>query len=752
VTGDGAVRRGRATVVSLLLCALAVSGCGSVVTLEPPSLDGLTARTPGLQSTIVSPEGEVLAVLRREHREPVALSAMPQHLIHAVLTAEDRRFFDHGGVDARAVVRAFLRNTATGAIEQGGSTITQQLVGLLYEPAAGRTYDAKLTEVLLARELEQTRTKASILEEYLNTVYLGEGAYGVQAAADTYFRRDVGDLDVAQSALLAALIRAPSSLSPSDDPEAARWRRDDVLRRMADDGHLTEAERDAALAATIEVSERQPLPAVREPHLVDLVVRRLLADPSFGDSETERADRLYRGGLTIHTTVDLELQQLARDTLAAHLPGEDDPEAAVTVVEPGTGRVLAVTGNRAYEQLQFDLATQARRQPGSTFKTFVLTAAIAAGYHPEDRLDGAPGTIATDQGTWEVRNYERTDPGDVTLAGATRLSVNGAYARLGVELGIPRVAALARAMGVASPVPSDEPQITLGGGELGVTTWDMAAAFATLGNAGAHVPTTVVDRIEDADGEVVWLPDRTAQQVVGADVAYVTTGVLEGVVEAGTGLAARVPGWQVAGKTGTTSDYADAWFTGTTPVLSAAVWVGHLEGRIPLENVRGVRRVAGGTIPAEIFGDLMRAAHAGRDPVAFELDDTLWVDVEVDPDTGMRAAAWCPGERIRVPRVLAPTETCPEPPPPPPTPTAPTDPAPGPTTPDAPGATPSEGPTEPAEGGEPTPTPSPTPATPSPTPTSPSPAPTPATSPTPTPTPTDPAADEEPDEEPDGDG
>jgi membrane peptidoglycan carboxypeptidase len=709
-------RRGRWLGLALL-CALVVSGCGPVVTLELPTLAGLTPRTAGQQSTVVDPDGEVLAVLRREHREPVPLAAMPGHLVHAVLTAEDRRFFEHNGVDARAVARAFLRNTATGAIEQGGSTITQQLVGLLYEPAAGRTYDAKLTEVLLARELEQERTKASILEEYLNTVYLGEGAYGVQAASETYFRKDVGDLDVAESALLAAVIRAPSSLSPSEDPEAARWRRDDVLRRMAEDGYLTTRRRDAALDVPIDVEEREPLPAVREPHLVDLVVRQLLADPSFGATEADRADRLYRGGVTVHTTVDPQLQEIARSTLRDHLPGDDDPEAAVTVVDPSTGHVLAVTGNRSYDELQFDLATQARRQPGSTFKTFVLAAAIAAGHHPDERLDGRPGTIQTDQGTWEVRNYERTDPGDVSLAGATRLSVNTAYARLGVDVGIHRVAATARAMGVVSPVPPDEPQITLGGGELGVTTWDLAAGYATIANGGEHVPTTVVDRVEDADGEVVWRPDRRPRQALSPDVAYVTAGVLEGVVEAGTGLAARVPGWQVAGKTGTTSDHADAWFAGTTPALSAAVWVGHLEGRIPLEGVRGVRRVTGGSIPAEIFADLMRAAHEGREPVGFELDDRHWADVEIDPVTGLRAAEWCPGERVRVPRVLAPTETCPEPPPPPepeappapPTPAPEDDPAPPP---QVPAPAPEDDPTVPVA---PTPTPSaPTPNAPAP--------------------------------------
>jgi membrane peptidoglycan carboxypeptidase len=663
------VPRRPAPAVALLavLCLLA-SGCGALVTLELPTLAGLEPRTAGAGSTIVAPDGQTLAVLRREHREPIRLSEVPSHLVNAVLTAEDRRFFDHGGVDARAIARAFVRNTAAGEVQQGGSTITQQLVGLLYEPAQGRTYDAKLTEALLARELEETRSKASILEEYLNTVYLGEGAYGVQAAAETYFRKDVQDLDVAESALLAAIIRAPSSLAPTEHAEAAGWRRDDVLRRMAEDGLLTSAERDTALATPVEVSERAPLPAVREPHLVDLVVRTVLADPSFGATEAERADRLYRGRLTVHTTVDLELQQLARDTLARHLPDAEDPEAAVTLVDPATGHVLALTGNRTYDQLQFDLPSQGRRQPGSTFKTFVLAAAIAAGYHPDDPVDGRPGIIQTEQGTWEVRNYDRGDPGDVTLAGATRISVNAAFARLGVEVGTKRVAAVARGMGVVSPVPSQEPQISLGGGELGVTTWDLAAGYATIANAGVHVPTTVIDRIEDEDGEVVWRPNAVPQQALSPDVAYVTATVLEGVVEGGTGLAARVPGWQVAGKTGTTSDHADAWFAGTTPALAAAVWVGHVEGRIPLVGVRGVAQVTGGSIPAEIFADLMRAAHAGRDPVPFELGDEHWVEVEIDPVTGLRAAAWCPGETVTVPRVLVPSDTCPEPPPPPPAP------------------------------------------------------------------------------------
>ncbi len=670
-----AVRPSTRVLASLAMLALLSGACSSIVTLEAPSLGTVEARPDPLASRILAADGTQLAVLRREHREPVSLSEVPPHLIDAILTAEDQRFFDHGGVDARAMLRAALANRRVGDIQQGGSTITQQLVKLRYLPEAERTYDTKLTEAMLARELEADHTKAEILEEYLNAVYLGEGAYGVQAAADTYFRRDVRELEVHESALLAAIVRAPSSLAPTGEPEAARTRRDDVLRRMADAGHLTVEQRDAALDAPIDVHERRPVTRAREPHLVDQVIRTLLDEPTLGGTEEERADRLYGGGLTVHTTVDLDLQARLRDILHDHLPDADDPEAAVTLIEPATGHVLAATGNRSYDELQYDLPSQARRQPGSTFKTFVLAAAIADGHHPDEPLDGRPGTLDTGMGTWQVRNYERSDPGRVSLAGATRLSVNAAYARLGIDVGIDRVAATARSMGVASPVPVDEPQITLGGGRLGVTTTDMAAAYATLANGGTHAPTTVIERVTDAEGQVVWRPGEPTQALT-PDVAYVTTEVLQGVVEGGTGLAARVPGWEVAGKTGTTSDHVDAWFAGTTPTVAAAVWVGHAEGQVPMLGVQGVPRVTGGTIPARIFADAVAAAVEGTDPVPFTLDRSHWVTVEIDPRSGLRAAAWCPGERVRVPRILAPVESCPEPPPrPAPTPAPPPPPA-----------------------------------------------------------------------------
>jgi len=613
--GAGIRRRGAA----LALLALSSVACGPVVTLELPGADGLTtvAATTPARSIVFDAAGDELAVLQAAAHEPARLHELPQHLVDAVLTSEDRRFHSHRGLDARAIVRAALANLEVGHAQQGGSTITQQLVKLQAMPGADRTAATKLQEAVYARELERQRSKAAILEDYLNNAYFGEGATGITAAAWTYFRREPGELDLAESALLAAIIRAPESFAPTRAPEAAHQRRDDVLRRMALDGLVTPGQRDAALAAPVSVVGRGSSPAVREPHFVDLVVRTLLADATFGRTEAERAARLDAGGLRIHTTLDPRLQDAARTTLTTNLDDPDDPEAAIAIVEPSTGHILAAVGNRDYRELQFDVATQGRRQPGSTFKTFVLATALADGWRPDDLVDGRQGVVQTSHGNWEVRNYDRHSYETVTLAGATRASINAAYARLGVELGADRVAGTAAAMGVRSRLPTDDPQIALGGGGVAVTPLDLAAAYGTLANGGSHVPTTPIRHVADRDGRVVWRPEATPRPVLAPQVARATTGILHGVVEQGTGLAARVDGWQVAGKTGTTSDHADAWFVGYTPTLAAAVWVGHVEGRIPLRDVAGIREVTGGTLPASMFAQAMTLALRDRDPVDF---------------------------------------------------------------------------------------------------------------------------------------
>ncbi|MDX1620809.1 MAG: transglycosylase domain-containing protein, partial [Nitriliruptorales bacterium] len=625
----GARRRTARTCLVIVL-ALVASGCSRIVTLEAPQIDAV-ARVPPVQSYVYDATGEQLAVLRKEFRERIPLDDVPSELVDAVIAAEDQRFRQHAGVDARAIARAAIANQAAGRIVQGGSTITQQLVKNLYMPSEPRTPETKFKEALLARQLEQEHDKDWILEEYLNTVYFGNGAYGIQAAAETYWRKDARELELAESALLAGILRAPESLNPGRFPELARERRNDVLRDMASLGLVTDQDADEAARRPVSVQPRPPIPATVEPHWVDFVIRTLQDDPSFGRTREERSDRIYGGGLRIHTTLRRDLQAAARDVIAAHLPDDDDPEAAVVTIDPTTGYILAAAHALPYDDSQFDLATQTRRQPGSTFKAVVLAAALGSGYTPASSTDGRQGRLTKPDGVvWNVRNASGVSYGRISLAEATRASVNAAYARLILDLGVPRVAALGRAMGVTSPIP-DDAQIAIGGGALAVTPVDMASVFATLANLGEHMPATPITHITDVDGNVVWRPDEVPRPAVDPSDAFVATEILQAVVERGTGRHARIPGWQVAGKTGTTNDYADAWFVGYTPTLATSVWVGHPQGRISMRYVHGYPRVLGGTIPADIWQDYMLRALADQEPVDFRLPPEHYEVVEIDP-------------------------------------------------------------------------------------------------------------------------
>ncbi|MDP9023166.1 MAG: PBP1A family penicillin-binding protein [Actinomycetota bacterium] len=672
------VRRWAAVVAA----AMIASACGEVVTLEPPRIDDALRRPPE-QSHVYDAAGNHLAVLRTEFRERVTLDRIPDVLRDAVVVAEDKRFWVHAGVDARAVARAALHNVGEGEVEQGGSTITQQLVKNLYLPDAPRNIRTKAREALLARDLERKWSKDRILEEYLNTVYFGNGAFGVQAATSTYWRKDVSEVTLPEAALLAAVIRAPETLNPSEAPEAATARRDRVLRAMREEGLIGADDIEAALSTPVQVQPRPASPATVQPYWVDFVVRTLRREPTFGSSEAERAALLYGGGLRIHTTLDPVMQAEAEASTRRFFADAGDPEVALVAIEPDTGAIRASVGGRDYHTSQFDLATLGRRQPGSTFKVFVLVAALTAGYRPTTIVNGDQGVFRinegpTDQDRWPVRNYDRVDYGPITLDQATRSSVNAAYARIALDIGIGRVVAAARALGVTSPLGTN-PAIALGGTEVGVSPLEMAASYATLANLGMRVPASPIDRVEDANGNVIWRPDRTPRRVIDPGVAWLATQMLRAVVEDGTGVRARLPGWEVAGKTGTTSRYTDAWFVGYTAELATAVWMGYPNepSRRPLRHIDGEAVVTGGSWPARIWRAFMEQALAGMTPTGFVLPDEYQVVVEIDPETGLRAAPWCPGEIRKMPRILVPTGTCPSPPPPPPPPPAPTGSEPG---------------------------------------------------------------------------
>ncbi|MDQ3537816.1 MAG: transglycosylase domain-containing protein [Actinomycetota bacterium] len=637
---------------------------------------------PNAEQTLVyAADGSVIATLRVQNRVIIGRDDVPQVLIDAVLGAEDRRFYRHDGIDLRAIARAAIANQRAGTVVQGGSTITQQLVKNRYFPDAPQTLRRKSVEVRLALRVERERSKDEILVDYLNTIYLGEGTYGVQAAARHYFGIDAAGLRLPQAALLAGLIRSPENYSPYGHPRAAHAARRRALAGMIATGAIGPRRARWAAGRSLGVRARSAPATTRYPYFVEYVKRVLLANPALGADEASRVRALYRGGLRIHTTIDPDLQAKAEAAASAHLPDGADPEVAIAVVRPGSGRVVAAVSGRNFRRLQFDLATQAHRQPGSAFKTFALVAALRGGMRLDDVVDSGSATLLGSDGhdPWSVSS---TTVGQLPLDRALALSSNGAFARLAVELGGARIAEQARAMGVTSDIGSND-AIVLGGLRGGVTPLEMASAYATLANTGIHVPPTPITKVTDADGKLLWRPAADPRVAVDPENAYLTTEALQGVVESGTGQAAGLAR-PAAGKTGTTQGYRDAWFVGFTPQLAAAVWVGHPRPR-PMYGVRGVSRVEGGTFPARIWRSFMTAALADRPVRPFPYPSRLALTVRVDPASGLLVAPWCgPGVTLTALPKQLPTSQCPQPPPPPapaprpaPAPTrAPTEPAP----------------------------------------------------------------------------
>ena len=656
--------------VALLLCCLTSTGCARLVDVRALPIE--VTPVPAPQETLVyAADGTLIATLRLAHRSVVTRADVPQVLVDAVVAAEDRGFFEHHGVDGRAVLRAAVANRRAGRVVQGGSTITQQLVKNRYFPAAEDTLERKAAEARLALDLERTTTKDEILVEYLNTIYLGAGAYGVQAASRTYFGHDVDELTLPEAALLAGLIRRPESASPYTAPERAYAERARVLDGMVATGTLARPTADAVATEPLGVGEPPRPPVTRFPRFVAHVTRTLLADPSFGADEPARVRALFGGGLRVHTTIDPALQAVA-DAAATLLPSPADPEVAIAVVRPSNGDIVATVGGRDPAARPFDLATQARRQPGSAFKTFALVAALRSGWRLDDRLESGPAALPLGGGeVWHVRSR---DDGRLSLRDALAASSNGVFARLAVELGPARVAEQARLMGVTSAVGA-HPAAVLGGLSEGVSPLQMAAAYAALANGGVAVAPTPVDRVTTADGAVLWRAPRTPVVAAEAGTAWLATSALRGVVESGTGTAAAIDR-PAAGKTGTSQNNRDAWFVGYTPDLAAAVWVGYPDVERPLVDVRGVDRVEGGTWPARIWQRLMLAALAGTPPRDFAFPQHEATTVDVDPLSGDLAGPWCP---LRVPvtglPAELPTATCtlhgPPPPPPPAAPRAP---------------------------------------------------------------------------------
>ena len=650
--------------VPVLLLALALAGCATPVRLELPSLDVQPQPSP-VQSVVRDAHGEQIAVLRTHHREPVAYADLPEVLVDAVLAAEDQRFFDHGGVDARAIARAAIANQRAGEVVQGGSTITQQLAKNRYLPEAEATLERKVTEARLARELEQRMGKESILTDYLNTIYLGEGAYGIAAAASVYFDAEPADLDLAEAALLAGIIREPVAASPHRDPERALAARARVLEQMVATGAISPEEADEAARAPLALADPPEPPATEHPFFVDAVVRELLADPRLGEDETARVQKLYGGGLEIETTIDPRAQAAAEEAAAtgrerlAGAPG-GDPEVAAAVVRPADGHVLAVVGGADHGDREFDLATQGRRQPGSAFKTFALVAALEDGWRLDDTIDSGSVSLRVDAhgDAWTVRS---ATSGPMRLDQALARSSNGAFARLAVEVGGERVAEAAHRLGISSELGT-HPAIALGGLREGVSPLEMASAYAAIAAGGVSHDPVLVTRVTDAEGHLLADAslDASPRVAVDGETAWFATRALQAVIEDGTGTLAD-PGRPAIGKTGTSQRYRDAWFAGSTPELAAAVWIGHPDTAQRLLDPAGAP-VMGGSWPARVWRDLVVAALDGVPEHDFPYPEHLEITLRVDPVRDCVLAPDDPaGETVTGLPGELPDHRCPEP-------------------------------------------------------------------------------------------
>jgi membrane peptidoglycan carboxypeptidase len=614
------VAGGAGLVVATLALAGPARAFFTAGTVGPTKVD---LRPLAVRSVVYNADGSVRAVLHaEENRLPVPIGQVSPVAVQAVLDVEDQRFWQHGALDVRSTLRALYTDVNRGQAVQGGSTITQQLVKNTVLSGEKRAH-RKIVEAAVAVRLQRQMTKTQILEAYLNTVYFGRGAYGIEAAAETYWGTTASALNPGQAAMLAGMIQSPDDYDPVRFPVASRARRDVAIDLMREQGHITPG--DAVFL------EAQPLPspsnALPKPddYFVDHVVQLLLQDTRLGDTATERVNAVYRGGLQIHTTLDPRDQTAAQDAVQSTLPNTNGRfTAAVVSIDPETGAVRALVGGPGFEKSKFDLVTDGiGRQPGSSFKPFTLIAALEAGFIPQDTIRGSPPCPVPNIGgtpdPYLPDNVEGERGGTLTLDDAMVHSVNCAYAQLGYIVGLDRVVDVARRMGVRDANIQRVPAMVLGSEE--VRPIEMASAYATLANDGVWHQPYFIDHVDDRDGKSVFRAKPNSARAVDRDVARQVTAVLRGVVQRGTGRAASLSDRPVAGKTGTAENEQDAWFVGYTPQLATAVWMGDPLAETPMKNVGGIA-VFGGTYPARIWAQAMSGALAGEPVLSFPAPST----------------------------------------------------------------------------------------------------------------------------------
>jgi penicillin-binding protein 1A len=604
-------------------------------THDLPSIEMLKNYRPPTVTKIFSEGGEVIGEFYYEKREVISLDRIPNHLIQAFVAGEDARFFQHKGLDYLAILRAVLRNIFSGEIVQGGSTITQQVVKSLLL-SSEKSFTRKIREAILAYKIEKYLSKEEILFLYLNQIYLGHGAYGVAAAAENYFGKKVEELNVAESAVLAGLPQAPSKYSPYHHPQQAKKRQLYILNRMVEEGFISSSEMIKASHTPYAIQNKENTFFEKAPHFVEYI--RRYVEGKYGKGA------LYKNGLQVFTTIDLYFQRTAQEAVESGLreiekrekypSGEIPltPEGALICFDLETGYVTAMVGGRDFKKSQFNRAIQAQRQTGSAFKPIVYASALDKGYTPASIVVDTPIIFEWGNQKWKPKNFEGKFSGPTTLRNALTHSVNVVTVKIAQDIGVDYIRDYARKLGISSPLHHE---LSMALGSSSISLYELTKAYAVFANEGKSFKPIFIKKILDRDGNLLeenlplFQPGKldTEDQVITPQTAYLITYLMEGVVQHGTGWRARSLGRPVAGKTGTTDQFMDAWFIGYTPEWITAVWVGFDEERSLGENETGAR--AASPIWVSFMSKILKDKPVTDFPVPEGIEF-----MKVDPQTG----------------------------------------------------------------------------------------------------------------------
>ena len=650
-----------AAVLLVLLCGTVGVGVGIANWLQKdlPSPASLQTIAPPVKTIVYDIRGKMVHEFYKENRNIIPLRQIPKTMVDAILSIEDRRFYSHWGIDPIRLLGALAKDISAGRAEQGGSTITQQLARNLFLTHE-KTFTRKIKEAVLAIRIEQTYTKDEILEMYLNQIYFGEGAYGLDAAAKVFFGKQVGDLTLPECALIAGLPRNPRDYSPRREPERALKRRNLVLASMLDNKRISRAQYEASSEAPLGVTKTR-YDARQAPYFMEMV--RQYLDERYGSNQ------LYEGGMRVYTTIDIDLQHAAEEALERRIqalevrnqykktrativaevakrgsrerPQTEYLQGAAVMIDPKNGHILALVGGRDFNESNFNRAVQAARQPGSAFKPFIYAAAMDNGYTPTEMILDTPVSFRAGNGLeWAPQNYDHKFRGPVTLRQALAQSLNVPAAKLLQKLGTPVVSAYARRLGIRSRLVAD---LSLSLGTSEVNLLELTSAYGVFANQGVRTAPVFVLKVEDKNGKVLEQSRITAEEALSPETALTMTSMLVSVMENGTAAASRALGLSTAaaGKTGTTDDYTDAWFIGYTPELAAGVWVGFDRKRKIGPNMTG----AAAALP--IWVDMVVAATKGKPPVEFPVPSGV-VSRQICAQTGLLANPGCPETEVEL--------------------------------------------------------------------------------------------------------